>query len=85
MQSKHESQPKAALPAADIVDNLLSVVTSIVLTTEFDECDRERILKSLADAMDVVRTGAATQPEQRYEQTVHRIMTVSEARASADL
>jgi hypothetical protein len=85
MHRYSESQAKPALPAADMVDNLLSVVTAIVATTEFDEHDRERMLQSLSDAIEVARTAAATPITQRFQQTDHRPMTVAEADASADL
>lgn len=79
-----ETQEKPAIPTADLIENLLSVVAAMVRGSELDQHERDRIQRSLAETMDAVCRGAATPQQEQDDQLMHHVPTVAEARASAD-
>lgn len=79
-----ESPEKPALQAAEVIENLLSAVNAIALSSELNEDEQRRVKQSLLQALKIVETMASSVEKQPDRHSERHVPTVAESRASAD-
>lgn len=80
-----ESRQKPALQAAELIENLLSAVTAIALSSDLTADEQDRVKQSLLNTMKIVETRVVTVGEQPQDHSGCPVPTVAENDASADV